>query len=217
MRIVLLGPPGAGKGTQASSLAIELGVPHVASGDLFRDAVRQGTALGLKAKHYMDRGELVPDDLTTAMVLERLEQPDAANGVILDGFPRTHAQATSLDRELHGIGQQIDLVLNLEVPDDVLISRLSGRWICRQCQRAYHEVFNPPTKPGVCDACGGDLYQREDDRRETAVRRLEVYERQTAPLIDYYRERSLLREVNGDQTVEEVRKALVDAVTQGSV
>ena len=212
MQIILVGAPGAGKGTQAASLAADLQVAHVASGDLFRDAVKAGTPLGLQAKGYMDKGELVPDDVTIGLVLERLKEPDAAHGVILDGFPRTRRQAEALDEALRTSGRRIDRVVYLEVPDEVLLGRLSGRWICRDCGRSYHELFNPPTTPGVCDACGGTLYQRDDDKRETALRRLEVYFKDTAPLIDYYRDLGMLAQVNGDQSVDEVRQDLLDAV-----
>src|SRR4051812_33634673 len=212
MQIILVGAPGAGKGTQAASLAADLQIAHVASGDLFREAVKAGTPLGLQAKGYMDKGELVPDDVTIGLVLERIKEPDAAKGVILDGFPRTRRQAEALDQALKDASGQIDRVVYLEVPQDVLLGRLSGRWICRDCSRSYHELFNQPTTPGVCDACGGSLYQRDDDKRETALRRLEVYFKDTAPLIDYYRDRGALVEVNGDQSVDDVRQDLLAAV-----
>jgi adenylate kinase len=212
MQIILVGAPGAGKGTQAASLAADLQVAHVASGDLFRDAVKAETSLGLQAKGYMDKGELVPDDVTIGLVLERLKEPDAAHGVILDGFPRTRRQAEALDEALRNSGRGIDRVVYLEVPDEVLLGRLSGRWICRDCGRSYHERFNPPTTPGVCDACGGTLFQRDDDKRETALRRLEVYFKDTAPLIDYYRDLGMLAQVNGDQSVDDVRQDLLAAV-----
>jgi adenylate kinase len=212
MQIILVGAPGAGKGTQAASLAADLQIAHVASGDLFRDAVKAGTLLGLQAKAYMDKGELVPDDVTIGLVLERLQEPDAAHGVILDGFPRTRRQAEALDEALKETGRRIDRVIYLKVPEEVLLGRLSGRWICRDCNRSYHELFNQPTTPGICDACGGTLYQREDDKRETALRRLEVYFTDTAPLIDYYRDLGALIEVNGDQSVDDVRQDLLAAV-----
>jgi adenylate kinase len=212
MQIILVGAPGAGKGTQAASLAADLQIAHVASGDLFREAVKAGTPLGLQAKGYMDKGELVPDDVTIGLVLERIKEPDAAKGVILDGFPRTRRQAEALDQALKDSSGQIDRVVYLEVPQDVLLGRLSGRWICRDCSRSYHELFNQPTTPGVCDACGGSLYQRDDDKRETALRRLEVYFKDTAPLIDYYRDRGTLVTVNGDQSVDDVRRDLSTAV-----
>jgi adenylate kinase len=209
MQIILVGAPGAGKGTQAASLAADLKIAHVSSGDLFREAVKAGTPLGLQAKGFMDKGELVPDEVTIGLVLERLQEPDAAKGVILDGFPRTRRQAEALDVALEETGRSINRVVYLEVPQEALLARLSGRWICRDCGRSYHELFNPPTASGECDACGGALYQREDDRRETALRRLDVYFRDTAPLIDYYHDRNLLMNVNGDQSVDDVRKALV--------
>jgi len=209
MQIILVGAPGAGKGTQAASLAADLKIAHVSSGDLFREAVKAGTPLGLQAKGFMEKGELVPDEVTIGLVLERLQEPDAAKGVILDGFPRTRRQAEALDVALEETGRSINRVVYLEVPQEALLARLSGRWICRDCGRSYHELFNPPTASGECDACGGALYQREDDRRETALRRLDVYFRDTAPLIDYYHDRNLLMNVNGDQSVDDVRKALV--------
>lgn len=212
MQIILVGAPGAGKGTQAASLAADLHIAHVASGDLFRDAVKAGTPLGLQAKGFMDKGELVPDEVTIGLVLERLKEPDAREGVILDGFPRTRPQAEALDAALKSSGRTIDRVIYLEVPRDTLINRLSGRWICRDCHRSYHEVFSKPTMPGVCDACGGTLYQREDDKRETALRRLDVYFKDTAPLIDYYRDQGSLVNVNGDQAVDDVRRDLAAAV-----
>jgi adenylate kinase len=210
--LVLLGPPGAGKGTQAERLEEKLHLPHVASGDLFRENLRNETELGLLAKEYMGRGNLVPDDVTIAMVRERLQRPDCAQGAILDGFPRTKAQAESLDSMLADVGQQLDGVLYLAVPDEELVRRLSGRWICGQCQTPYHTVFSPPAKEGVCDECGGVLYQREDDRPETVRARLKVYHQQTAPLIDYYRQTGKLVEVDGTGEIETVSAALLEAI-----
>lgn len=212
MYLVLLGPPGAGKGTQAERLEEKLHLPHVASGDLFRENLRDETELGLLAKGYMDRGNLVPDDVTIAMVRERLQRPDCAQGAILDGFPRTKAQAESLDSILAGMGQQLDRVLYLAVPDEELVRRLSGRWICGQCQTPYHTAFSPPANVGVCDECGGVLYQREDDRPETVRARLKVYHQQTAPLIDYYRQAGALMEVDGTGEIEAVNAALLEAI-----
>ncbi|MDH7487553.1 MAG: adenylate kinase [Anaerolineae bacterium] len=209
MYLVLLGPPGAGKGTQAERLEKELGLPHVASGDLFREHLSKGTALGSLAKTYMDRGDLVPDDVTIAMIRERLQRPDCAQGAILDGFPRTQAQARGLDDMLADMGRALDGVLYLAVPDEELVQRLSGRWICRQCQTPYHTLFSPPAQAGVCDACGGELYQRDDDRPETVRARLRVYHQQTAPLIDYYRRAGLLVEVDGSGDIESVAAALL--------
>ena len=212
MNIVLLGAPGAGKGTQAEFLAEELGVPHVASGDLFREALKGDTPLGRQARSYMDRGELVPDAVTIAMVRERLQQPDTERGVILDGFPRTVEQAEALDQILAEDGRHVDLAVFINVRPEVLVQRLSGRWICQDCQGVYHTLHNPPQVVGSCDACGGALYQRTDDRPETQARRIEVYLQQTAPLIDYYRNQGRLVEVDGEQDIAAVRGALHAAV-----
>jgi adenylate kinase len=211
MYLVLLGPPGAGKGTQAERLEEELHLPHVASGDLFRENLKNETELGLLAKEYMDKGELVPDDVTIAMVRDRLQRPDCDQGAILDGFPRTQAQAQGLDRMLADMGQRLDGVLYIAVPDEELVRRLSGRWICSQCQTPYHTVFSPSAEEGVCDACGGALYQRDDDKPETVRARLKVYHQQTSPLIDYYRQAGLLVEVDGSGDIETVSAALLKA------
>jgi adenylate kinase len=208
MNLVLLGPPGAGKGTQAERLGEEFKLPHVASGDLFRENLKNKTELGLLASRYMTKGELVPDDVTIAMIRDRLERPDYENGVILDGFPRTLAQAEGLKEILAGMGRTLDGVLYIAVPDEELVSRLSGRRICRRCQTPYHIQFNPPQKHGVCGTCGGELYQREDDKPETVRARLKVYHQQTAPLIDFYRQFGLLTEVDGSGDIENVSSAL---------
>jgi adenylate kinase len=213
--IILIGPPGAGKGTQAAMLREALNLPHVASGDLFRENLKDETELGLKAKAYMDRGELVPDDITIAMVMKRLSRPDCANGALLDGFPRTIAQAEALDQALAARGQKISVVPYISVPDEVLVERLSGRWLCRVCGRSYHTLFSPPQQPGMCDEDGGELYQRDDDKPETVRNRLKVYWAQTSPLIDYYRRRGVLVEINGDQPIEAVAADLRAAVTDG--
>ncbi len=216
MIVILMGAPGAGKGTQAEGLAEKLGVPHVASGDLFREALQKGTPLGLKAKGYMERGELVPDEIVIGMILERLAQPDCEKGVVLDGFPRTLAQAEALDRALAEQGRKVDRVLFLEVPEEDLVQRLTGRWICRQCQASYHTLFRPPKVEGVCDRCGGELYQRPDDREETVRRRLEVYFEQTTPVLEYYRRRGVLVSVDGLGSIDEVRRRLAAAVGNGA-
>ena len=210
--IVLLGPPASGKGTQAARLREMLNLPHVASGDLFRENLKNDTELGRKARVYMDRGELVPDDVTIAMVMDRLNRPDCASGAILDGFPRTIAQAEALDRALAEQGHKISIVLYVAAPDEVLVERVSGRRLCRSCGESYHVRFNPPTQPGVCDNDGGELYQRDDDKPETVRKRLQVYWEQTSPLIDYYREQRALVEVNGDQSIDDVTADLRAAI-----
>jgi adenylate kinase len=211
--IILLGPPASGKGTQAARLHEELGLPHVASGDLFRENLKKDTELGRKARVYMDRGELVPDDVTIAMVMDRLARPDCAGGALLDGFPRTIAQAEALDQALAAQGHQVNLVLYVAVPDDILVERVSGRRLCRVCGEAYHIHFNPPKQPGICDNDGGELYQRDDDKPEVVRKRLKVYWEQTSPLIDYYRTQGVLVEIDGDQSIEDVTAALLAAVT----
>jgi adenylate kinase len=210
--IVLIGAPGAGKGTQAQALHDELDLAHVASGDMFRDAMARRTLRGLQAKRYYDQGELVPDDLTVAMVGERLEQADCAKGAILDGFPRNLAQAQTLDRTLAEDGRAVGQALYLSVPGDELLRRLSGRWLCRQCQTPYHEVYEPPKQQGRCDRCGGEHYQREDDKSETARHRLEVYFEQTTPVIQYYRDRGLLDELDGAREIGAVRETVIHSV-----
>lgn len=212
MYLVLLGPPGSGKGTQAERLKEQLGLLHVASGDLFRENIGNETELGLLAKEYINRGQLVPDDVTIVMMRERLQQLNGDDGVILDGFPRTQPQAQALDRMLADRGRQLNGVLYIAVPDEELVRRLSGRWICRQCQTSYHTIFSPPAKEGMCNACGGELYQRDDDKPETVRARLKVYHQQTSPLIDYYRQAGLLVEVDGAGDIETVSTALLEAV-----
>ncbi|MEA2640553.1 MAG: adenylate kinase, partial [Chloroflexota bacterium] len=191
MYVILIGAPGAGKGTQAIEMKDRFKLAHIASGDMFREAIQKRTLRGLQAKSYMERGELVPDDVTVAMVVERVGQPDCVNGAILDGFPRTVTQAQALDRALAGHNLRVDQVLYLAVAGDELLRRLGGRWLCRVCQASYHEVSNPPKVPGKCDRCGGELYQRDDDNVETAKRRLEVYFEQTTPVVDYYRKQGV--------------------------
>ena len=212
--IILIGPPASGKGTQAVKLRELLGLPHVASGDLFREHIGNETDLGLAAKVYIDQGELVPDDVTIAMVMERLGRPDCAGGALLDGFPRTIAQAEALDRGLAGQGHKVGLVLAIAVPDEVLIKRVSGRRLCPLCGASYHVSFRPPVKSGVCDRDGGELYQRDDDRPETVRQRLRVYREQTSPLIAHYCSQGVLREVNGDQPIRAVTADLRAALSQ---
>ena len=211
MRLLFLGPPGAGKGTQARELAREWDVPQVATGDMLREAMSSGTALGREAKQYYDKGNLVPDDVILRMVAERLRQPDATKGFILDGFPRTIAQADGLAKMLDEIGQKLDAVIYLDVSEPELVRRLTGRRLCRNCQSPYHVVSAPPQREGVCDKCGGELYQRVDDSDATVRNRLQVYETQTSPLLDYYRQRGLLRTVSVEGAVEKIRQALREA------
>ena len=212
MRAVLLGPPGAGKGTQARQLAQAEGLAHVASGDLFRKHQAEGTELGKLAQQYMDRGQLVPDEVTIQMVLERIGEPDAVKGYILDGFPRTMVQAQALDESLALRQEAIDRALLIEVSDEELVRRLAGRWLCGSCQTPYHLVVAPPRQEGRCDRCGGELVQRADDRPEVVRRRVRAYEEQTAPVIDHYRRQDKLRRVNGEQGVEEVARELQEAL-----
>ena len=214
MRVIFLGPPGAGKGTQAKTLADAHRVPHISTGEMLRDAVKAGTPLGRQAARIMESGALVPDDVMVGIIADRLRQPDAAAGFILDGFPRTIAQAEALNRLLKDLGQSLDAVVYFDVPEAELIRRLTGRRLCRQCQTAYHLVSAPPRRPGVCDRCGGELYQRDDDGEATVRNRLEVYARQTAPLLDYYRDRGLLAAVKGEGTVPAIGEAVRRAVTE---
>src|SRR5947209_4846279 len=195
--LVLLGPVGAGKGTQARMIASKYQVPHVASGDLLRSHRQQGTPLGLAAETYMKRGALVPDELVITMILERLHQPDASHGVLLDGFPRTVAQAKALDAELAAVGRGLRLALYLEVPFEVLVDRAANRWTCRTCQATYNYRVNPPRQPGRCDIDGGELYQREDDALDVVSERIRVYIQDTVPVVEYYRERGILRDIDG--------------------
>jgi adenylate kinase len=212
--MILMGPPGAGKGTQAKLLQQRLRVPHVSSGDLLRDAVRRRSPMGLQAKRFMDRGELVPDAVVLGAVEERLRQDDCADGFILDGFPRTVAQADALAALLHRSGARIDRVVSLTVPRQDLVKRLSGRRTCRNCGTMYHIIFDPPTNAGICNKCQGDLYQRDDDHEDTIGARLDVYERQTAPLLALYRHQSLLCEIDGVGGQEQVLQRLVGCVEE---
>jgi len=212
MNLVMLGPPGAGKGTQAALLAERLGTPHVASGDLFREALREETELGLTAKAYMNRGELVPDEVTIAMVRERLQKPDCDNGVILDGFPRTIEQAEALQALLAEQNKKIDAALFIDAAEDELVRRLSSRWTCRNCQAVYNVISNPPREEGRCDVCGGELYQRADDVPETVRNRIQVYRQQTSPLIDYYRDKELLVTIKSEGGIEGVQQKILEAL-----
>lgn len=210
--IVLLGPPGAGKGTQAARLAQAAGLAHLASGDLFREHLSRGTELGKVAQAYMTRGELVPDDVTTRMIAERLAQPDAATGAVFDGFPRTVAQAEGLDRLLAEHGERVQRAVVIDARREELVRRLTGRWLCRECQTPYHQTSRPPRVPGRCDGCGGELYQRPDDTVEVVERRLAVYEDQTQPLLAWYERAGVLARVDGERDVEAVQRALARAI-----
>ena len=212
MYIIFLGAPGAGKGTQAAIVAKELNLVHIASGDLFRQAVEAGTELGMQAKSYMEKGELVPDEITIQMVLERMSAPDCESGVILDGFPRNLRQAKALDKVLTDQAKAIDKVVYIKVSEEELIKRLSGRWICRNCQTPYHATDSPSKIWGKCDKCSGELYQRPDDTRETVKRRLKVYFTETAPLIDYYTQSGKLLEIDGEGGIDKVSKRIVLAL-----
>lgn len=202
--LILLGPPMSGKGTQAARLTQLLGIPQVASGDLFRDNIKNQTNLGSQAKKYIDRGDLVPDEVTIGMVEERLQREDCQDGALLDGFPRTIPQAEALDEILADLGASLAVVISIAVPEDVLVERASGRRLCRTCGKSYHLKFGPPQEPGLCDDDGGELYQRDDDVPETVLQRLQVYQAQTSPLIDFYHSRGILQEINGDQPIDEV-------------
>jgi len=212
VNIILVGAQGSGKGTQADRLEATLGIPHVASGDLLRKAFDEQTELGIKAKVYLDRGELVPDDITVPMVLGRLLEPDCSRGVLLDGFPRTIAQAQALDKGLQDVGRQIDLVIYLNVPRQELLERLSGRYICRANQHVYNIHSRPPKVPGICDIDGSELYQRSDDTVEAVQRRLDIFFNQTIRLFDYYGNQHKLREVDGNQDIDQVQAALLRTI-----
>lgn len=215
MRLVLLGPPGAGKGTQAAGIVEKYKIPHISTGDIFRKNIKEGTELGKKAKDYMDKGLLVPDELVVEIVKDRLTESDCSEGFLLDGFPRTVAQADSLNSELENMEIKLDKVINIDVSKEELIERAVGRRICKDCGATYHIKFNPTKAEGVCDACGGELYQRDDDNEETVTKRIEVYIDQTQPLIDYYKEKGILADIDGRQSIDKVFSDIVD--TLGSV
>lgn len=204
MNLVLMGLPGAGKGTQADKIVVKYNIPHISTGDMFRAAIKEGTELGLKAKSFMDKGELVPDEVTIGIVRERLSKNDCENGFLLDGFPRTVAQAEALDTMLADLGKKIDYVINIDVDQSILMERLTGRRICKNCGATYHLVFNPPSQEGVCDRCGGELYQRADDNAETVQNRLDVNIQQTKPLLNFYEDKGYLRNINGQQDINVV-------------
>ncbi|MFD8227844.1 adenylate kinase [Streptomyces massasporeus] len=216
MRIVLVGPPGAGKGTQAAFLAKNLSIPHISTGDLFRANISRQTELGKLAKSYMDAGNLVPDEVTIAMAKDRMEQPDAENGFLLDGFPRNVSQAEALDELLESESMQLDAVLDLEVPEDEVVKRIAGRRICRNdSSHVFHVTYKQPAKDGVCDDCGGELYQRDDDSEETVRTRLEVYHTQTEPIIDYYKAQGLVVTISALGKVEDVTTRAMEALKRG--
>ena len=210
MKIIMLGAPGAGKGTQAKKIAAKYGIPHVSTGDIFRANIKNGTELGLKAKSYMDAGGLVPDEITIGMLLDRISQEDCKNGYVLDGFPRTIPQAESLTKALENRGEAIDYAVNVDVPDENIISRMGGRRACLNCGATYHIVYNAPKTEGICDSCGQELVLRDDDKPETVKKRLDVYHQQTQPLIDYYQKAGVLAEVDGTKDMEEVFQAIVE-------
>ncbi|EAK8416158.1 adenylate kinase [Listeria monocytogenes] len=204
MKLVLMGLPGAGKGTQAEQIVEKYNIPHISTGDMFRAAMENNTELGRKAKSFMDNGDLVPDEVTNGIVRERLSEDDAKDGFLLDGFPRTVEQAQELETILSDLGTELDAVINIDVEKDVLMKRLTGRWICRTCGKTYHEIYNPPKVAGKCDLDGGELYQRDDDKKETVEKRLNVNMKQTKPLLDFYSEKGKLHNINGEQDIKDV-------------
>ncbi len=211
MNLIFLGPPGAGKGTQAKMVSEKYGIPQISTGDMLREAVAKGTELGRKAKEYMDRGELVPDEVVIGIVRERLQQPDCDRGFILDGFPRTLAQAEALDEMLKEMGKKIDAVINIVVPEEDVVKRITFRRTCKNCGAVYHLIYNPPQEDNKCDKCGGELYQRDDDREETVRERYRVYRENTEPLIEYYRRKGVLYDVDGTKDIEGVWEQ-IDAI-----
>ena len=209
LNLILLGPPGAGKGTQAKLLIDRYGIPQISTGDILRAAVKAGTSAGLRANEFMLQGSLVPDDLVIEIIKDRLQLPDSVKGFILDGFPRTVAQADALNSMLHSAGRVIDHVISINVDNDILLQRVIGRLTCKGCGRGYHKVFDIPAQAGVCDACGADLFQREDDKEETMRARLNTYQAQTSPLIGYYESKNLLRTINGLGSIQEINNSLI--------
>ena len=209
MKIIMLGAPGAGKGTQAKMIADKYGVPHVSTGDIFRANIKNGTELGMEAKKYMDQGLLVPDELTVKILLDRVSQPDCKNGYLLDGFPRTIPQAEVLDKALAELGESIDYAIDVDVPDENIVKRMSGRRACVSCGATYHVVHVPPKKEGICDRCGSELILRDDDKPETVTNRPDVYHNQTQPLIDFYTKKGVLKTVDGTVDMQDVFKAIV--------
>ena len=210
MKIIMLGAPGAGKGTQAKKIAEKYQIPHISTGDIFRANIKGGTELGMKAKTFMDQGMLVPDEITIGMLMDRIGQEDCINGYVLDGFPRTIPQAESLTKALAERGEKVDYAINVDVPDENIINRMSGRRACLGCGATYHITFNPPVKEGICDTCGQELVLRDDDKPETVKKRLDVYHEQTQPLIDYYKKAEVLAEVDGTQPMDAVFQGIVE-------
>ena len=209
MKIIMLGAPGAGKGTQAKQIADKYSIPHISTGDIFRANIKNGTELGKKAKQYMDQGALVPDELTCDLVMDRMQQDDCKNGFVLDGFPRTIPQAEALDAALEKINEKMDYAIDVDVPDENIVNRMSGRRACLNCGATYHLISIPPKVEGICDRCGSEIVLREDDKPETVQKRLKVYHEQTQPLIDYYKNQGILKSVDGTQPMDEVFKAIV--------
>ena len=209
MKIIMLGAPGAGKGTQAKQIADKYSIPHISTGDIFRANIKNGTELGTKAKQYMDQGALVPDELTCDLVMDRIQQDDCKNGFVLDGFPRTIPQAEALDAALGKINEKMDYAIDVDVPDENIVNRMSGRRACLNCGATYHLISIPPKVEGICDRCGSEIVLREDDKPETVQKRLKVYHEQTQPLIDYYKNQGILKSVDGTQPMDEVFKAIV--------
>ena len=212
MKIIMLGAPGAGKGTQAKMIAAKYGIPHISTGDIFRANIKNGTELGAKAKEYMDKGLLVPDELVVDLVIDRFKEPDCEKGYVLDGFPRTIPQAEALDKALTAIGESVDYAINVEVPDENIVRRMGGRRACVGCGATYHIVYSPTKVEGKCDTCGGDLIIRDDDKPETVQNRLAVYHEQTQPLIDYYTKKGIIAEVDGTQDMNDVFAAIVKSL-----
>ena len=210
MKIIMLGAPGAGKGTQAKMIAEKYSIPHISTGDIFRANIKNGTELGKKAKSYMDKGQLVPDELTLDLIMDRFKQDDCKNGYVLDGFPRTIPQAEALDTALKAKGEKVDFAIDVDVPDENIVKRMSGRRACVGCGATYHVVYSPTKVEGVCDKCGEELIVRDDDKPETVLNRLEVYHNQTQPLIDYYNEQGILKSVDGTVDMKDVFNAIVD-------
>ena len=212
MKIVMLGAPGAGKGTQAKKIADRYQIPHISTGDIFRSNIKNGTELGMKAKAYMDKGNLVPDSLTLELVVDRLNQTDCKNGYVFDGFPRTIPQAEALTGALEAKGEKVDFAIDIEVPDDEIVKRMSGRRACIKCGATYHITVNPPKQEGICDRCGNELTMREDDRPSTVLNRLSIYHKQTQPLIDYYQEKGCLVQFDGTKDVDEVFNDILEVL-----